>query len=157
MFEKCVFSGGPENCDFNSIEWYTLTLYYFGPSQIDVDHNPESYYSSCGSFRVYQRVFGENSQCSIQDLKKLAISAYECYLYCGTLYEIRRSLSVQGAFGVYPAPAFIYFLAFPFCSCMFVLGITVVDKTLRTPTIFLKILRTREIFYSNFVHQCTTK
>ncbi len=123
MFENYVFSGGPENCDFNSIEWYALTLYYFGFSQIGIGHKPESYYRSCGSFRVYQRVLGENSQCSVQDLKQMVRSAYECYLLSVILYDSRRHISVESAFGVYPVTAFFFFIAFPVCSFMFVLGI----------------------------------
>jgi len=97
-------------------------LYFFGPSQMHVEHFPESYYRSCGTFRVNQGVFNENGKCSVKDFTQLAASMYNSYLY-SMGYDIYRTIDVRGAFSTYGATAFIFFNAVSVLPVLIILGI----------------------------------
>lgn len=115
------FRDASPHCNYSNVEFFALWLYFVGPSHMGVDHNPLSYYQSCGKYRISEYMFNEGGRCSFKDLIKVIGSAYECEL-SSIRYENRRSLEVQGQFGVYGITAGIFLCATPVITFAIVMG-----------------------------------
>lgn len=122
-FNDLSFRSDPQACDPDSTSWSALSIYCNGPSQILIDDNPESYYRSCGSFRINEYLyFQQKDRCSFRDLMRLARFSFLCNLN-SIRYEGRRTLIMHNRFGKSGINAGIFLCTPPVLTVAIVMGI----------------------------------
>lgn len=98
-----------------------MELYSLGPSWMQFEDVPESYYRDCGTYRIYNYAFYTNEGCSFKNLINIPVSTYKCYV--STLrYEIQRPSTVQSSFGVHGINVGIVIFAPPLLTFVIFLG-----------------------------------